>query len=54
MLNHQPLNKLIATYQRAVYAEEQKAAWLGWGEMVESQISREPDNDAPISKRKSA
>ena len=33
-LNHQPLNKLVATYQRAVYAEEQKAAWLARGEMV--------------------
>lgn len=38
MLNHQPLNKLIATYQRAVYAEEQKAAWLAWGELVEQKV----------------
>lgn len=26
MLNHQPLSKLIAIYQRATYPEEQKAA----------------------------
>lgn len=44
MLNHQPLNKLIATYQRAVYAEEQKAAWIAWGELVEHQIVNKIDN----------
>ncbi|MCE0723994.1 tyrosine-type recombinase/integrase [Legionella resiliens] len=44
MLNHQPLNKLVATYQRAIYAEEQKLAWQAWGEMVERQIIRKPDN----------
>lgn len=38
MLNHQPMNKLIATYQRAAYVKEQKAAWLAWGEMVEKLI----------------
>jgi hypothetical protein len=38
MLNHQPLNKLVATYQRAIYADEQKAAWLAWREIVELQI----------------
>ncbi len=41
MLNHQPLNKLIATYQRAVYANEQKIAWLSWGKIVEHQIANE-------------
>lgn len=46
MLNHQPLNKLVATYQRAVYAEEQKAAWLAWGRMVEAQIASEPNEEA--------
>lgn len=50
MLNHQPLNKLIATYQRAIYADEQKAAWLAWEKMVESQIAREPDNVVPFKK----
>lgn len=35
MLNHQPLNKLVAIYQRATYAEEQKAAWLAWGELID-------------------
>lgn len=44
MLNHQPINKLIATYQRAVYAEEQKLAWLAWGEMIEQKIVRQ-NND---------
>lgn len=29
-LNHQSLNKLIATYQRSVYADVQKSAWLAW------------------------
>lgn len=48
MLNHQPLNKLIATYQRATYAEEQKAAWLAWDKLVEYRIEREPDNVVPI------
>lgn len=50
MLNHQPHNKLIATYQRATYAEEQKAAWLAWGEMVEHQITQDPDNVVPINR----
>jgi integrase len=49
MLNHQPLNKLIAIYQRATYAEEQKSAWLAWGEMVEHQITKEPNNVIPIN-----
>lgn len=48
MLNHQPLNKLIATYQRATYAEEQKLAWLAWDKMVEHQIANEPSNVMPI------
>jgi len=38
MLNHQPQNKLVATYQRAVYGDEQKKAWLAWGSLVEHQI----------------
>ncbi|OGT41678.1 MAG: hypothetical protein A3F13_03980 [Gammaproteobacteria bacterium RIFCSPHIGHO2_12_FULL_40_19] len=50
MLNHQPLNKLIATYQRAIYADEQEAAWLAWGEMVGCKIAREPSNVVPIRK----
>lgn len=44
MLNHQPLNKLVAVYQRATYTEEQKKAWLAWGEMVEHQVARDPIN----------
>lgn len=49
MLNHQPLNKLIATYQRQTYADEQKAAWLAWGEIVAHQIAKDPENVTPIS-----
>ena len=41
MLNHQPLNKLIATYQRATYIAEQKAAWSAWDEMISYQIDSE-------------
>lgn len=48
MLNHQPLNKLVAIYQRATYSEEQKAAWLAWGEMVEHQIMTDQGNVTPI------
>jgi hypothetical protein len=54
MLNHQPMNKLIATYQRAVYADEQKAAWLAWGEMVERQIMRGSSNIISMKRQKSA
>ena len=50
MLNHQPLNKLIAIYQRAIYAEEQKTAWLAWGEMVEHQVARDPINVIQINR----
>lgn len=38
MLNHQPLNKLVATYQQAVYSEEQKNAWQEWGKMIQNQV----------------
>jgi integrase len=38
MLNHQPLNKLVATYQRAVYADEQKAAWLAWVKWLKDRL----------------
>lgn len=44
MLNHQPLNKLVATYQRDTYSEEQKTAWIAWGEMVEHHIACDPAN----------
>jgi integrase len=48
MLNHQPLNKLIATHQRAEYSTEQKAAWLAWDEMVQHQIAHDPNNVVQI------
>lgn len=38
MLNHQPSNKLIATYQRAIYANDQKRGWVAWGELIAHQI----------------
>jgi integrase len=49
MLNHQPENKLVATYQRAVYVDEQKAAWCSWGQLVNDQIARDPDKALPDS-----
>ncbi|MFC7780346.1 tyrosine-type recombinase/integrase [Legionella taurinensis] len=39
MLNHQPLNKLEAIYQRAVYSNEQKEGWLAWGDIVQKYIA---------------
>ena len=50
MLNHQPLSKLIATYQRAIYADEQKSAWLAWGDLVGHQIVQELSNVIPINR----
>lgn len=50
MLNHQPSNKLIATYQRAIYAEEQKKAWLSWGNLIDHQIANESNNIVMIKK----
>ncbi len=48
MLNNKPHNKLVATYQRAIYPEEQRAAWLAWGRMVEHQVAQDPSNIAYI------
>ena len=45
MLNHQPLNKLVDTYQRAIYADEQKSAWLAWGTLVEQKIAKDLADD---------
>lgn len=50
MLNHQPVNKLIATYQRAIYAEEQKKAWVAWGELVNQHIANAPHNLIPFKR----
>lgn len=44
MLNHQPQNKLIAIYQRAEYADEQREAWLAWGMLVQRQIANDLQN----------
>lgn len=49
MLNHLP-KRLERTYQRALYADEQKSAWLAWGEMVEHQVANYFENIIPIKK----
>jgi integrase len=49
MLNHLPEDKLVATYQRAVYADEPRVAWEGWGALVEQQVAREPGNVISMS-----
>jgi integrase len=54
MLNHQPVNKLIATYQRAVYADEQKDAWLAWGLLVQHQVAKDSGNVVPFSSNRKA
>ena len=48
MLNHQPLNKLVATYQRAQYVEEQEKAWEAWGELVYTAIANNAGNVIPF------
>jgi integrase len=48
MLNHQPANKLVATYQRATYVEEQKTAWLAWDTKVIREVTREVNNILPF------
>jgi integrase len=48
MLNHQPLNKLVATYQKAVYANEQRIAWIEWGKLIEHQIANVSINKIPV------
>ena len=48
MLNHTPDDALVAVYQRQNYAEEQRQAWKVWGELIESQVAREPQNVVPL------
>ena len=48
MLNHQPLNRLVATYQCAVYAVEQQTAWLAWGRLIEQYVANGASNVVPI------
>lgn len=52
MLNHKPVNKLVERYQRAPYSDEQKEAWLKWGELVEHQIANAYQNIIPLRKIK--
>lgn len=47
-LNHVPEDALVATYQRAEYAKEQRQAWQAWGELIGSQVAREPSNVVPM------
>lgn len=54
MLNHQPKDKLVATYQKAEYWEEQKAAWQAWSDKVEAVIANDPKNVRHISEKKKA
>jgi integrase len=54
MLNHLPEDKLVATYQRAVYADEQREAWEAWGALVEQQVVREPGNVVSMTAGKRA
>jgi integrase len=51
MLNHVPEDSLVATYQRGVYAEEQRAAWQAWGELVESCVANDPGNVVPMRRQ---
>lgn len=48
MLNHKPLDKLVETYQRAPYLDEQKQAWHQWGALVEHQVASKQNNIIPI------
>lgn len=54
MLNHLPKDKLVATYQRASYAEEQRAAWIAWGQLVERFVVQNPENVVSMRSRKSS
>ncbi|ABC27525.1 Integrase [Hahella chejuensis KCTC 2396] len=51
MLNHQPRDRLVATYQRAAYIDEQKMAWKAWGEMVENHVANDFGNVVPLHAR---
>lgn len=48
MLNHQPQNKLIATYQRAQYVEEQREGWMCWGKHVDNFIASDAGKVVPL------
>lgn len=50
MLNHVPEDSLVATYQRAGYAEEQRLAWQAWGDLIASQVAREAENVVPMKR----
>lgn len=52
MLNHAPEDALVQTYQRAQYVDEQRQAWQAWGELVEGQVMREPENVVPLRRAK--
>jgi len=52
MLNHLPKDKLVQTYQRASYAEEQRKAWKAWGTKIERFVANEPKNVVSITSKK--
>jgi len=52
MLNHQPKDKLVATYQKSEYREEQKTGWLMWSDKVEAVIVNRQTNVVHISNKK--
>lgn len=49
MLNHQPKDKLVATYQKSEYIEEQKKGWLMWSDKVEAVIANKQNNVVHIA-----
>lgn len=44
MLNHQPQNKLVGTYQRAAYVDEQRKAWNDWGKYLDRMLNGDLSN----------
>ncbi|WP_299310926.1 site-specific integrase [uncultured Halomonas sp.] len=43
-LNHAPESSLVGTYQHQSYADELRAAWQAWGEVIATRVAREPGN----------
>ncbi|MNG94686.1 Prophage CP4-57 integrase [compost metagenome] len=43
MLNHVPKDRLIRTYQVGGMAEKLRALFLRWGDFIQSQVSRDPE-----------
>lgn len=43
MLNHVPKDRLIRTYQVGGMAEKLRSLFLSWGDFIQSQVSRDPE-----------